>query len=661
MKLSIIIPAYNEEGRIKETLLKTAEYLSRQSFDWEILVINDGSKDGTAKIVEDLKSQINNLSLLDYKKNMGKGYAVRYGMLRAQGDYKLFMDADNSTKIDEIENFLPEFKKGFDVVIASRYVEGAKILKKQTFLRIILGGVFNLFSKFVVHGFSDTQCGFKVFSKECADKIFKKCKINGWIFDLEVLSLAQEFGCKIKEVPVAWENNFASKLKITNSPWILLDLVRVKFPYPLFLMAVAVIIHFMFLFYPSQIVFDEVYFGQFVNSYFTHQYYFDIHPPLGKLIIAFFVWLLHGQSSFDFSKIGNPAGNIFLMRFMPALAGTLFCLIIYFLARKMGLSQKAAFIAGFLVLFDNAILTQSKFILVDIFLLFFGFLSLYFIFCFKQKLSFIFWALAGISAVMAFSIKWTGLSFVAIVGICYLAFSFKKIKPAKILIWGLIVLAMSFAVYYLIFYVHFQLLNLSGPGNPYMSQEFDKNQLGPWDKFVELNYKMYFYNSNLKATHPYSSKWYQWPLDRRAIWYWTNTANGKIASIWLVGNPVVWLGVLAGMIACLVGLLFKEFRKKANPILYLLIFGYFLNLLPFIFVTRIAFLYHYLSALVFGILILAVLYDSFVKGTRQEFVFTSFLLFAVLIVFLIIAPITYGLPLGPGLNSFYGQLINRSI
>lgn len=434
----------------------------------------------------------------------------------------------------------------------------------------------------------------------------------------------------------------------------------------IFLLVCSLLAHFLFLSYPNQIVFDEVYFGQFVNSYFNHQYYFDIHPPLGKLIIASFVWIFHGQSSFDFSKIGNPAVNIFLMRFMPALAGTLLVLVIYFLVLKMGLSKKSAFIAGFLVLFDNAILTQSKFVLVDIFLLFFGFLSLYFVFCYKNvlyegktKKAILFLILSGVSAVLAFSIKWTGLSFIAICFIYFLAVSFKKVKIKYIVLWLAMVLALGFLVYFSIFYIHLKLLYLPGGGDAYMSQQFQQNKLSTWQKFIELNQKMYFYNSTLKATHPYSSEWYQWPVDKRAIWYWTNAVGGKTASIWLLGNPIIWFAVLIAVAAAVIGIFFKWFRKKIPPVFYFLILGYFLNLLPFILISRIAFLYHYLSALIFGILILTVLYESFVKqNSTAEFIINYIFLPAVLIAFLVFAPLTYGLPLSEKMSAQYGSVIN---
>src|SRR3989344_7416077 len=117
MHVSVIIPAYNEEKRVERTLLSVHEYLSRQSYDYEIIVVSDGSKDNTISIVSNLKSQISNLKIIDNKENHGKGWAVRRGMLEAQGDFRLFMDADNSTTVDQVESFLPYFSQGYDIVI----------------------------------------------------------------------------------------------------------------------------------------------------------------------------------------------------------------------------------------------------------------------------------------------------------------------------------------------------------------------------------------------------------------------------------------------------------------------------------------------------------------------------------------------------------------
>lgn len=198
--LSIIIPAYNEEKRIDNTLRKCLKYLKSKKCNFEMIVVNDGSKDNTVKIVRKFR----NVKLIDNKINHGKGFVVRQGMLKARGDYVLFCDADLSTPIEEVDNLM-KYTKDYDVIIASRAVKESRVKTLQ--YRKLLGRVFAFFvNLLIVWGISDTQCGFKLFSKETAKKIFRKQTINGWAFDVEVLFLARKFGYKIKEVGVRWEH-----------------------------------------------------------------------------------------------------------------------------------------------------------------------------------------------------------------------------------------------------------------------------------------------------------------------------------------------------------------------------------------------------------------------------------------------------------------------
>ncbi|MDD5145825.1 MAG: glycosyltransferase family 2 protein, partial [Candidatus Pacebacteria bacterium] len=219
MHLSVIIPAYNEEKRLPKTLEEIDKYLSKQNYDYEIIVVSDGSKDKTAEVIEKCKMQIANLRLIANVENHGKGYVVRQGMLGAKGDYRLFTDADNSTSIDQVEKMWPEFEAGYDIVIGSRDAKGAVLDPPQPWLRqIILGEGFKLFRKLVIDlwGISDTQCGFKGFTKKAAEDIFPKCKIDRFAFDPEILILAKKFGYKIKEIPVLWKNDLESKVKFKS-------------------------------------------------------------------------------------------------------------------------------------------------------------------------------------------------------------------------------------------------------------------------------------------------------------------------------------------------------------------------------------------------------------------------------------------------------------
>jgi len=249
MYLSVIIPAYNEEKRLPKTLEAIDDYLRKQSvaetlphlplrsasphsvYDYEILVVNDGSKDTTAEACRGMSAVIKNLKLIDNKTNQGKGGVVRQGMLEAQGEYRLFTDADNSTSVDQIEKMWSEFEKGFDIVIGLRDIKGAVLDPPQPFLRnIILGEGFKLYRKFIIGlwKIQDTQCGFKAFSKKAAENIFPKCKINRFAFDPEILVIAKKMRYKIKEIPVYWKNDPESKVKVKSIVKMAIDLLKIK-------------------------------------------------------------------------------------------------------------------------------------------------------------------------------------------------------------------------------------------------------------------------------------------------------------------------------------------------------------------------------------------------------------------------------------------------
>jgi len=227
--LSVVIPAYNEENRIKKTLESIAEFLARQKYQSEVLVVCDGATDKTAEISKSFFGKISNFRVIENKKNRGKGYVTRQGMLEARGEYRIFMDADNSTSLDQIDRFLPFFKEGYDVVIGDRDLKESKIAVHQSRFKEILGDFGNfLIQSLAVPGIKDTQCGFKVFSKEAAEKIFSKMTIDRWGFDIEALALALKFGYKIKNVPVTWINDSNSKVKLSGYINTFVELFKIK-------------------------------------------------------------------------------------------------------------------------------------------------------------------------------------------------------------------------------------------------------------------------------------------------------------------------------------------------------------------------------------------------------------------------------------------------
>ena len=229
--LSVIIPAYNEERRIKTTLEAIFNYLSRQNYSWEAIIVSDGSKDRTAEVVMEFISNKPEFRLIANTQNHGKGYVVRAGMLDAQGDFQLFTDADNSTSIEQIEKFWPYLNEGYDIVIGSIEVAGAQINENAQWYRRLLGKYSKYLIRIVAGLWSihDTQRGFKCFTALAARDIFSKTKIDRFGFDIEVLALAKHLGYKIKEIPIVWNNSEDSKVTLNSYFEVLKDLLKIRF------------------------------------------------------------------------------------------------------------------------------------------------------------------------------------------------------------------------------------------------------------------------------------------------------------------------------------------------------------------------------------------------------------------------------------------------
>ena len=229
--LSVIIPAYNEENRIKGTLEAVYNYFFRQNYSWEVIVVSDGSKDRTVEVVSEFISNKPEMGLIANTKNNGKGYVVRQGMLQAQGDFRLFTDADNSTSIEQIEKIFPYLtNKEYDIAIGSIEVPGAEINESAQWYRRILGK----YSKYLIRvvaglwSIHDTQRGFKLFSAASARNIFSRTKIDRFGFDIEVLAIAKKMGYNIKELPIVWDNPGDSKVTLKSYFGVLRDLCKIR-------------------------------------------------------------------------------------------------------------------------------------------------------------------------------------------------------------------------------------------------------------------------------------------------------------------------------------------------------------------------------------------------------------------------------------------------
>lgn len=437
---------------------------------------------------------------------------------------------------------------------------------------------------------------------------------------------------------------------------------------PAILLFLSFLTHFYLLGTPREVVFDEVHFGGFSSKYITGQYFFDNHPPLGKLIIALggkiggYSDYVAKNKPFDFSSIGNATGDvpIFWFRFFPALAGMLFPFVIFLFLRVIKINIGTAFFAGILILLENALLVQSRFILLDIFILFFGFLGLYLFFLAREKKYHPLLIIpAGIFLSASFCVKWTGATylFIAFGVIAWdllahllqtqfflylfknkknksLLISFKKILTATITL-----IATPILLYLGCFYVHFSLLNNFTPS------DVPNGKLPFFEKFIELNKQMYYSHSGLTATHPDESKPLQWLTLKKPVHYWLKSEPQGTAQIIFFGNPFIWL---CGMLGVLCFPLFWTKIKLNTEIKLVLFFGFWINFLPFLLIKRLLFLYHYLNALVFSIILFSLIFFIFFSQKKFFLPVISILLFFCLIGFLLFSNFTYGLPLSNG-------------
>lgn len=227
MHLSIVIPAYNEEKRIALNLKKILNFMRTKDYSYEIVVVDDGSKDNTINEVSKIKSKY--VKVLTYSCNKGKGYAVKYGMMKAKGNYVLFSDSDLSTSINQLDNLM-NYITEYPVVIASRNLKKSIIPVKQPWYRIIAGKAFPILVRIIMClNVKDTQCGFKLFRKDVVNSIFSKQVIDRWAFDVEIIYIAKKLGLRIKEVPVIWVNDPNSKVNLVkDSVRMFLELLRIR-------------------------------------------------------------------------------------------------------------------------------------------------------------------------------------------------------------------------------------------------------------------------------------------------------------------------------------------------------------------------------------------------------------------------------------------------
>ena len=447
-----------------------------------------------------------------------------------------------------------------------------------------------------------------------------------------------------------------------------------RYPELFILTLLALITRLWSIFTPAAVVFDEVYFKVYAGDYLTGSYYFDPHPPLGKLLLGGWAWLIR----LDPKVLTGPDPAVAL-RVLPALAGALIIPVFFIFLRQLGASRRMATLGGALLLLDNALLVESRFILIDSMLILFGLSA---VTCFLAarkrtgRIKFILLVASALLAGLSFSTKWTGLTALGLISIIWLydQLSTPQHNPlgmriGRALIFGMI----SMAVYMSVFWVHFALLPKTGQGDAFMPARFQSTLIGNpnynptvhlsfLEKFIDLNIEMNQSEASLeKATHPYGSKWYTWPIMERPIYYWEGDVqpNGTQGNIYLLGNPVVWWGILIVIIAGALASV-KALHRLRRFRLSLIILGvaYIINFLPFSTIVRVMFLYHYFFAFIFSLAFAVIMLGALGDWTEDSphpWRFSSpasrnlyiGVIAAAVIGFIYFAPLSYGLPLSP--------------
>lgn len=227
MFLSIVIPAYNEENTISNTIDELYSYFKKKSFEFEILVVDDGSRDQTVATAESKAHKLPNVRVIRSSRNQGKGGAVKIGALESRGDWQLFLDADLSTQPEEFEKLAP-YMNDYDIIIGSRCLPDSVVTIHQPRLREFIGRTLNRAFRIILKlPFADTQCGFKLYHKRTRP-LYEAQQLTRWLFEVELLYLALRNNFRVKEAPVRWAHDAASHVKVTDFFDIVRDLYRIK-------------------------------------------------------------------------------------------------------------------------------------------------------------------------------------------------------------------------------------------------------------------------------------------------------------------------------------------------------------------------------------------------------------------------------------------------
>jgi len=433
------------------------------------------------------------------------------------------------------------------------------------------------------------------------------------------------------------------------------------------LTALAFATRFWRLFDPNLRVWDEVYFQEYASRYLTGSYFFDVHPPLGKLLFAATAWLV----GVPVDRLANAA-SVPELRLLSALAGSLLIPTVWWLLRELGASRKVAALGAAVLVLDNALVVQSRFVLTDILLLWFGIAAVAAFLTARRLGGRGRWLALGLAALLAgaaASTKWTGLTALGLIGAIWLVDAWRaRARWVRLAGEGAVLIVVPAAVYFGSFAAHFTLLPNDGPGVQAMSADFAATRRGNptyrpdahvsfAQEVAELHREMMATNLGWSALqHVAASKWYTWPISQHRIMLWKSTGetNGQVRRIDIQGNPVLWYGILV-----VIGLFVVATARRRVTIgvhreaLLLLGAGYVMNFVPFAFIARPMYLYHYYFALVYSVAF-AALALGLIAGwqtdddapwqfhTRRSAAIYAGALVAVMVSFVYFAPLSYG-------------------
>lgn len=435
------------------------------------------------------------------------------------------------------------------------------------------------------------------------------------------------------------------------SPSSPLDFTRIDFILLSLVSLISFVFHFLYIGTPDSCVFDEYHFGKFINFYYSRQYFFDIHPPLGKLLIFYASRVLGYDGSAEFLRIGGRLyyQDIWRVRFLPCFLGSLQTPILFLTLKLLDVSSLWSFAISSFICLDNAFIVESRFILIDSLLVFFSLLTTLFMALFSRQSAnlFILAIFAGIAAGSTVSIKFTGSG----TALALIVSIFMNNSLIEGFLLSTVATISGGIVFLFSFFIHFQILDEDGPGCMYHPASFcdhlRNHQLDSFHETINLIYIMIERDFAINDSHSYQSNWKTWPfMIGKSTYMWTE--NGK--NLFCSGNPVVWYAGLIGIFAYIFCCLKIKYLQKTLWIA----FGYLMSYLPFSFISRALYNYHYFIPLTFKFIGFGLAFEQlFPKSTILPLI----IFWIVLIGFVIYFPITYGTMIS---HDFFKKIMFRS-